>query len=118
MTSTLPSSRSLTIPRLSRYLDSLSPSAMRIWSASSLAFSACDSGITMIAWVAANHRLDAPTNMSLVSFLQPLGSKASRCGCRPRQRGSFARPASPCASFMPRRCSQEAHTMVADAPFP
>ena len=104
--------------RESAYLASLSPRTARIRSARSSAFSCADSGITMIDSVAANHRLDAPTSISLVSVPHPPGSNASRWGCRPRHLGSFAAPACPWASFIGRCILQDSQRIIADAPLP
>ena len=59
--------------RLSRYFVSLSPRASRTRSARSCFCSAADSGITITDCVAGNHRFDAPTRISRVSFLHPFG---------------------------------------------
>ena len=74
--------------------------------------------MTMMDCRAGNQRFDAPTSIRRGSLSHPSTVKVSRCGSRPRHRGSFARPASPWASFIGRLLSQDSQTMVAEAPRP
>ena len=72
--------------------------------------------MSIMDWVAANQRLEAPTSMTRGSARHPSSSKIPRWGWRPRQRGSRRRPSSPWAGAILRRAPQARQEMKAVAP--
>ena len=72
--------------------------------------------MSMMDWVVANQRLEAPMSMTRGSAWHPWGSKTPRWGWRPRQRGSRRRPSSPWACDMGRLAPQARQVMMAVTP--